>query len=534
MRRSKATDKATSAIPGDRTTGSSGGDTDNTGDTDTEPTLGTAAFNPEADDWGAEYENFTADDNFDPGWDAGAGDWFYHGGAVTKRYEDGGPVESALPMDDAGYGADGDFGGSAAEFFRNDPYRTGGQNVSPPEVPAGESVVAPDIGGMIGSGLKYLQSVFGLNQSGAIPTASSGGKAKEMMSGAGKLSEAEASALARVADPKGQMPREIATLAGLKYMYDYHLDRGDMRGAASIAGSMIQRAQGLAIKYGTIAEDAIKKGDMTTAIRALKEAHDAIPDGKRIVSTQGGVALVDDRTGQTVQKIRVTPQVILDAALGLKGGGMYKLLVDTAATATTRGTRKTADKGITAAKPLTKSYTDLKDTYKTETESYFAKPEVGKGGVGAGAENRAYNDAKVLQGEAREKFMSGFTDVAIGIARNSGFKDNPKVLYRAVDSMVMNPQSPFVMKEGEKNMTDKAGNLLVSYQGHTLTLTRPVVAQITRLREQLAAARKAAAKAAEDEKKQATAIPGNPYPMLSGAGYSTPGAPITEYPTSGG
>jgi hypothetical protein len=194
--------------------------------------------------------------------------------------------------------------------------------------PQADGSIFSALGKAIAGGLDYLQEAFGIKQAqaGAIPAqgdaAQAGNGAIRLMRGEGAASPQEQQAVRKTVDPDGELTESLANIAGLARVYQYHLDKGDLNAANKAAATLIQSARVASMKYGSIAEVAVRNGDMPGAIAALKKAYDAIPDG-RDVQVQGDTATVTNAQGKPIERFKLTPQVILDAATRMRGGEFY-------------------------------------------------------------------------------------------------------------------------------------------------------------------------------------------------------------------
>jgi hypothetical protein len=200
------------------------------------------------------------------------------------------------------------------------------------------------LAGALTNAINGVEQDYGIHAAGtrrnaqqgqAVPTDGSGGDdlitAFGNMLGLGPEKEAatpeQVAALSNAVDPNYKLTEGIRTTAGLVAGYEHLLAQGDTKGAQEVARSIIFHQQMLVSRYGDQAVELLKKGDTEGAVTALTKAQQNIPDGTNVSAkpTEDGGAIVThkDASGEVIQKVRVTEQQLLGAALGLKDGSAY-------------------------------------------------------------------------------------------------------------------------------------------------------------------------------------------------------------------
>jgi hypothetical protein len=219
---------------------------------------------------------------------------------------------------------------SPARFFREDQARmqrmppvTPEVTDAPQEGSSPDSSQSPSLGEAIGAGLKFLQRAFGLESQGALPQQADQGKLNQLMRGAGAMSTEDAQALRKTIDPENELTDSMANIAGLRRVYEFHLLRGDTTSASRAAASLLQYSRMQSMRLGALAEVAVRNGDQSGAVKALIAAHNQIPDGMSAKVEGDTAQIVNDQTGKVEQQFKLTPQVLLQAALRMRSGAEF-------------------------------------------------------------------------------------------------------------------------------------------------------------------------------------------------------------------
>ncbi len=206
------------------------------------------------------------------------------------------------------------------------PLSAGSGNESPPQTD-----ILQGLGDAIGMGLKHLQTTFGLDGSagGALPgnpTHASG--VQRLASGEGAMSPEDYHAATSAVDPEGKLTEGMRATVGLKAMVDYYLDRGDPVAAGKVAAALLQRTRLMASEYGDRAVGSLHRGDTAGAVKEVVDGYNnSMPDGRvasaRMNPDGSADTTISDATGRPIKQMRVTPQQLLAAAVGLKDGSEF-------------------------------------------------------------------------------------------------------------------------------------------------------------------------------------------------------------------
>jgi hypothetical protein len=144
-----------------------------------------------------------------------------------------------------------------------------------------------------------------------------------LRAGAGALPVPVAQGIVAAWDKGGQLAPYDALTRYMTTMYQYHSARGDVAQANQMAFEVLQRLNMEAAKYASLAVKQLRDGDLMGAAKTTAMAHAWSPDGRQIhISNDGqSMVVVDSISGKAVsQPLRVTPQAILAASMGLMDG----------------------------------------------------------------------------------------------------------------------------------------------------------------------------------------------------------------------
>ena len=116
----------------------------------------------------------------------------------------------------------------------------------------------------------------------------------------------------------------IIALRRLNIVYEHFVQTGQTDKANKAAFEIIQYSAAKASEYGTQAKQAIDAGDVEGAKKLVARAYSQVPDGNHmVISPDGRFAIVRDDGGKTVDQFTITPQNLLQAALGLSNKSMF-------------------------------------------------------------------------------------------------------------------------------------------------------------------------------------------------------------------
>jgi len=124
----------------------------------------------------------------------------------------------------------------------------------------------------------------------------------------------------------GQLNPSQAMMRYMVYKYESLVAQGQSAKADQMAFEVMQRANLEAAKYGNQAVQYVQQGNMPAAMKSLQVAHGWTPDHTELAFTKDGKSFVlrNEYTGQPLHPpMRVTPQSILAAALGLGDGTAF-------------------------------------------------------------------------------------------------------------------------------------------------------------------------------------------------------------------
>jgi len=237
-------------------------------------------------------------------------------GGMIRKFEFGG-------MNGDDYDVDPDYDADdTPSYNHNYPNAAQPRQSAPAPTPSGNFLdVLPDA---VKAGLTGLQDMFGLRAS-AAPAADhqTVAGATAMLSGDGAPPPEQVAQLDQKVDPEGKLDTGMRSIARISAIYQYYVDKGDMKKAQLAAAQLLQANFLQTQKLGAIATAAIHAGDMGPATKAVLAAYNMIPNGKQ-ASVQGdNVVVTDQKSNRPVEQFKLTPQVLLQAASGLADGSAY-------------------------------------------------------------------------------------------------------------------------------------------------------------------------------------------------------------------
>lgn len=258
----------------------------------------------------------------------------YSSGGIVHRmraYANGGMVE-----DD-----DGEFG------YEPVPAAEGAEGVAPDDgvLPTGGPEGSPEVrvspmgrkdtllGMALHGSTMFLQDMFSMRDTqpqGAMPVdpgAAHPNGGRFMFAGLGAASKGEYDDVMKVIDPHGKLDDNIRNIAGIKSVYDYYLKRGDIDKANKAAASLVQYTRNVSAEYGGQAIEAYNRGDFKNAAALIEKGYNQIPDGNKIDVTMtkngGGYVTQLNEDGQVVQQGPFSPEMLMQAATGMKNGSLF-------------------------------------------------------------------------------------------------------------------------------------------------------------------------------------------------------------------
>lgn len=221
-----------------------------------------------------------------------------HGGMI-RHYEDGGAVPTEQAPQDKPY-------------YINDLMDDVGSAMG-------------KLGEVVHAGLQGLQEKFGLNERPAVAEADPdyNNRVAAFVRNDGVPPPEQVEALRSKVDPDNRLGVALGTTYGMVKAYDHYLAKGDVKAAQGVATSLIQYTKAQSQQLGALAVEAIKAGDTTSAAKALAQAYNAIPNGKEATVEGNKVTITDERTGKVIEQKEFTPDMLLNAAMGMTTGKAY-------------------------------------------------------------------------------------------------------------------------------------------------------------------------------------------------------------------
>lgn len=147
----------------------------------------------------------------------------------------------------------------------------------------------------------------------------------------------------------GKLPPGQAALVGMVGKYRELLRQGRPQEAATMAWSVLQAANLEAASAAMEAGDFLKQGNQRAAVASLAQAIDYVPDGKIHRADPSGqfITTIDPNTGQPTARTPMTPQVILQLAMGLADGSMLWNALQQSASVLTKPDRNAEGRALT-------------------------------------------------------------------------------------------------------------------------------------------------------------------------------------------
>lgn len=182
----------------------------------------------------------------------------------------------------------------------------------------------------LGAALRGVQNMYGLRENAALPGTDPDyeGGVRSMARNELAASQEDYAQVMQSIDPERQMSPSQAHAIALQKMYSFHRDRGDTEAGEIAAGELLQTMRQRSMQLGAIAGAALEAGDVERAGKALIAAYNQIPDGREVdgqidPSGRGVVVIKDTATGEEVQRMPVTPQLLQQAVQRLASGADF-------------------------------------------------------------------------------------------------------------------------------------------------------------------------------------------------------------------
>lgn len=229
-------------------------------------------------------------------------------GGMIRRYEGGGPVAGAVPMDEDSDPNDAD---DQKPYYADDLMQDVGNAMG-------------RLGEVVRGGLQGLQEKFGLSEAPAIAQADPayGQKVEALARADGAPPPEQVNAVRAKVDPENRLGTALGTTYGMVKAYDYYLAKGDTKAAQQVAANIILFTKSQSQQLGSLAVQALQEGDTTSAVKALQHAYNMMPNGNQM-SVQDGKATVTDPSGKVVRQFELTPEVMMNAAMGFTKGNEF-------------------------------------------------------------------------------------------------------------------------------------------------------------------------------------------------------------------
>jgi hypothetical protein len=243
-----------------------------------------------------------------------------------------GPSDQSLPGED-GFAA-AKRRGIVDENGRVLPMRAGGPRAIDTGNPAGN----PGMNAHGGTGLNPQGSAQGMSTNsaaadynaskdlqGAVMGAVQAGQGmspQQLAAGQGAVSPQTADKIIKKFGANGTLTHGEALMAGLVEVYKYRLERGDIKGASTLAFGILQRANLEAAMRGREAVQMLQSGNLVGGAKKFAEGHDYLPDGVSFkVAPDGSSVIATDINGKT-QQLPLDGRWILAASQGMANGSL--------------------------------------------------------------------------------------------------------------------------------------------------------------------------------------------------------------------
>jgi hypothetical protein len=212
---------------------------------------------------------------------------------------------------------------------------SGGSGAGAPAAMAGydpQFLVNPEgVSKAVQAGFDHLQRAFGFDQQRAAIPGTDPQREQAVAAFAnneGAPTAQEIKTIDKTIDPEGKLTPEVRSLARMYGVYKLYEARGDMRGAAQMAGAMMLHSRRVLSTGGVVVERMIRAGNLPAAAKAGEEAYnEGVPDGQRLKVTpeKGGQFKMElfDQDGQLTQQGRYGVDQLLKFATGMQNGTVW-------------------------------------------------------------------------------------------------------------------------------------------------------------------------------------------------------------------
>lgn len=193
-------------------------------------------------------------------------------------------------------------------------------------------LVNPDgVGQAVQAGFKWLERTFGFDQQRAALPGTDPQRQQALQafaSNEGAPTVQEIRTIDKTIDPEGKLTPEVRSLARMYGVYKMYEARGDMRGAAQMAGAMMLHSRRVLSTGGVAVERMIRAGNLEGAAKVGEQAYnEGVPDGQRLKVTpeKGGQFKMElfDQDGQLTQQGRYGVDQLLKFATGMQNGTVW-------------------------------------------------------------------------------------------------------------------------------------------------------------------------------------------------------------------
>lgn len=175
--------------------------------------------------------------------------------------------------------------------------------------------------------MKFAADAFHLGGGGSVvgPDRKQGGGQQAFIKGVGA---ADPAMVQQIDQRVNRIPgmRDDPAIWGIRRLeavYRFYSRTGQTDKANKAAFELIQYSAGMAARHGEQALAQLKAGNQQGAIQQLQQGYNQIPDGRRMQVNGDRMTVTDARTGDVVENIQFTPQMVFNAALGLSDRSLY-------------------------------------------------------------------------------------------------------------------------------------------------------------------------------------------------------------------
>lgn len=221
------------------------------------------------------------------------------GGLVEEPEEGSDTTEIPETADSADYVSEGGQMVPTPARLARDPETTGsiGRGRAPaviaPDVAAPDPYEGYDPRGLarpnrnaLEAGVDWIKRTFFPDEEGAVETGDTTLRRQERQTAfarnVGELTTEERQVVDDTVDPRRQLSPTERRIAGMNGLYEYFINKGDLKSAQKYAGAMLMVAKRHVAEMGAYAEAAYERGDLRTMGKAMSSGMDAWPDGRSV------------------------------------------------------------------------------------------------------------------------------------------------------------------------------------------------------------------------------------------------------------